>query len=173
VQQILHGDELLPRSGVSKNNSSSLALAASLKKRMHVYLIVENKHAGAVVQAAAVELGLRLYHFDCSPRTKQVNLSRFHASDEAFLSTKISEAYTKGGLFWCESVEKAPRNFQFWLNSWIIGRGLIGSNFSGQRHPNFVVVLTSPVRDTRAWSGRLSRRLVYVNMMGKRPHTTA
>jgi hypothetical protein len=127
-------------------------LITLMQNRTHVYLRAKDNDAARTVQLAARKLKLRLYRLRCSPLTSEGDLSGFSAQREDFRPTPLCEAFTKGGVFCFESVQKATPDFQFWLKGWLGESAAIGGS-TVKRHPNFILVVTDTVPMLSLWPG--------------------
>jgi hypothetical protein len=152
------------------SSSFQVKLTTLLRLRERVYLRAENKDAVHALESAATELGLKLYRFQCSIRTTEKDLSGFLKLQKDFQPTAIREAFTKGGLFCVESIEKAQFNFHFWLKDWLTAAAL-GSNSTVKKHPDFAIVVTSPTPMRDLCSGRVDPAfldcLAYLDMTSR------
>lgn len=171
-------DKLIgPRRPKSEMNSKmdpsfQAKLTALLQLGEHLYLRAENKDAVHALQSAATELGLKLYQFQCSLRTKETDLSGFPGPQKDFRPTAMREAFANGGIFCIESIEKASSNLQFWLKGWLNAASL-GMNSTIKKHPDFTIVVTSPTPMRQLWSGQIDPAfmdcLAYLDMKSDDP----
>jgi hypothetical protein len=173
--QLTGTGRLKPEMDTKIGSSGQAKLMALLRLRENVYLRAENKDAVHALRSAATELGLKLYQFQCSIRTIEKDLSGFSRPQKDFHPTAMGEAFTKGGLFCVESIEKAPFNFQFWLKDWLTAASL-GMDSSVTRHPDFAIVVTSPTPMRDLCSGRIDPAfmdcLAYLDLISGGPSST-
>jgi hypothetical protein len=148
-----------PESNDRKTLSSELALREIIERRLDVYLRASNGVALVAVDAVAKDLNLESYRFQCSPSTKNWELWGHLDKAGNYHRTLFSKAFTTGGIFCIEQLERAPDEIQFWIKSCLDGHTVAGSKDS-KRHPDFVLLLTSSLGIRQLWSGNADASFV-------------
>ena len=150
-----------------KNLFSEPSLRQVLEKRLDVYLRAQNQVAIRLVETVAKELKLHSYRFQCSASTQESDLWNYPDKDGKFYPSILWKAFTKGGVCCVEHTEKALPDLQLWLRSGLDGLASTDGNSGMNRHPDFVMVVTSPLPIRELWSGQVDHafveRLLYLD----------
>jgi len=151
----------------SHRMNSSHELKGWVQARLHLYLRAENQNAIKSVESVANDLKLPSYRLKCSPSMVESDLWGYRDENGKFHASILSKAFTQGGICCIEHVEVAVPDLQFWLKSGLDGAVSVAGNPSLKRHPDFVMVLTSPVPIRDLWSGQIDDafldRLLYLD----------
>jgi hypothetical protein len=162
-----------PEDSHRMNSSHEAELKGWLQTRLHLYLRAENQSAIKSVEFVAKNLKLPLYRLQCFPSMKESDLWGSVDENGKIHASMASKAFTQGGIFCIENIENAPADLQFWLKSGLDGSVCVAGIASLKRHPDFVMVLTSPVPVRELWSGQVDdaflTRLVYLDAVNPRP----
>ena len=142
------------------NSSHEAELKGWLQTRLHLYLRAENQSAINSVESVAKNLKLPLYRLQCFPSMKESDLWGSVDENGKIRASMASKAFTQGGVFCIENIENAPADLQFWLKSGLDGAVSVAGNPSMKRHPDFVIVLTSPVPLRELWSGQVDQAFI-------------
>lgn len=149
-----------PEEGHGMKSSIEASLKSIVKARLHLYLRDGNSGAIQCLESVANDLKLPSYRFQCSPLMKESDLWGYRDGNGKFHTTILSKAFAQGGIFCIESIERAPADIQFWLKSGLDRAVSVAGNPSMKRHPDFVMVLTSPVPLRELWSGQADHAFI-------------
>lgn len=149
-----------PEEGHRMNSSNNASLKGLLEARLHLYMRSENQSAIRSLESIAHDLKLPSYRLQCSPSTKESDLWGYRDGNGKSHTTILCKAFTQGGIFCIESLEKAQSGMQFWLKSGLDGSVSVTGNPTMKRHPDFVMVLTSPVPLRDLWSGQVDHSFI-------------
>jgi hypothetical protein len=155
--------------GESEMNSS---IEKSLRdfiqaKSKNVYLCADHQDAVKSVESVAGNLKLQSFRFECSSAMHESELWNRADATAEFQPAALSQAYVTGGIFCLEHVERAVPDLQAWLKSVLDGHASVPETSGARRHPDFVLVLTSPVPLRKLWPGKVDHafidRLTYLD----------
>jgi hypothetical protein len=149
-----------PEEGHRMNSSKNTSLKGLVEARLHLYLRAENQSAIKSLESITHDLKLPSYRLQCSPSMQESDLWGYRDENGKFHTTILSKAFTQGGIFCIERVEMATPDLQFWLKSGLDGAVSVAGNPSMKRHPDFLMVLTSPVPLRELWSGQVDHAFI-------------
>jgi hypothetical protein len=155
--------------GQMMNSSHQTSLKGFVQARLHTYLRADYLSATRAVESVAKGLKLPFYRFQCSPATKHSDLWGYTGENGKFHQSLLCKAFTHGGIFCVEHVEKADPEFQFWLKAGLDDLASTAGGASLKRHPDFVTVVTSTIPIRELWSGQVDDafvdRLLYLDAL--------
>jgi hypothetical protein len=131
-----------------------------VQTRLHLYLRAENQCAIKSIESVANDLKLPSYRLQCSPSMEESDLWGYRDESGKFHASTLCKAFTQGGICCIGRVETATPDLQFWLKSGLDGAVSIAGNPSMKRHPDFLMVLTSPVPLRELWSSQVDHAFI-------------